>query len=394
MTDSRAAVKLGITRLLESERDILGGARVGLIANSASVDERGAPSPAILTEAGIAVACIFSPEHGYDASAAAGEAVRDATDPGTGLPVRSLYGEARKPTEEMLRDVDAIVFDLQDVGVRCYTYIWTMALAMQSAALFGKLFVVLDRPNPIGGVAVQGPILDPEFASFMGMYPIPLRHGMTTGELALMFNQSFGIGANLAVIRMEGWRRRLWHAETGLKWLPPSPAIRTARCVLPYAGACLFEGTNISEGRGTSSPFRLIGAPWLDPDALKEVDPHRLDGFALSPQRFTPSASKYAGVECSGFAIHSVDRERADPVALVVSLLAAIAFRHRDELEWDAAHFDAVAGTDMLRREIRAAAGLQDSRQRSRRLDQLFKGWDKQHREFEKLRSQYLLYEG
>jgi uncharacterized protein YbbC (DUF1343 family) len=209
-----------------------------------------------------------------------------------------------------------------------------------------------------------------------------------------MFNQSFGIGADLAVIRMKGWRRRLWFADTGLKWTPPSPAIRTAEIALPYAGACLFEGTNISEGRGTSSPFRLIGAPWLDPDLLGEVGARRLDGFALSPQRFTPNTSKHAGTECVGFAINVVDRESADPVALSVSLLAAIAGRHADKLEWDEKHFDAIAGTDTIRREILSASDGRDSNRRDQMLERMFESWDEQNREFEKLRAQYLLYEG
>jgi uncharacterized protein YbbC (DUF1343 family) len=284
MNDSQA-VKLGITRLLESELNILTGARVGLIANSASTDGRETATKELLLKAGVNLVCLFSPEHGYDISAGAGQRVPSSLDPTTGLPIRSLYDRTHQPDEGMMRDIDAFIFDLQDVGVRCYTYIWTMALSMQSAALFGKLFVVLDRPNPLGGVLVQGPMLDERFASFLGMYPIPLRHGMTVGELALMFNRSFGIGANLAVVRMEGWRRRLWFSDTGLKWRPPSPAIRTPECALLYSGTCLFEGTNISEGRGTSSPFCLIGAPWLDPGIAKEIDSRWLAGFAISPQR-------------------------------------------------------------------------------------------------------------
>jgi len=393
MTSNPSAVKLGVTRLIESERGILEGARVGLIANSACVDESGSSTVTLLTRAGIKVACLFAPEHGYRGTAGAGEMVGNDFDSGAGIPIRSLYGETRKPTEEMLGDVDALVFDLQDVGARCYTYIWTMALAMQSAALFGKLFVVLDRPNPIGGVQVQGPLLEPGFESFMGMYPIPLRHGMTVGELAMMFNRHFGIGANLAVIRMKGWRRRLWFSDTGLQWLPPSPAIRTDDVALPYAGTCLLEGTNVSEGRGTSSPFKLVGAPWLSHDVLGDVDARWLEGFAPAPQRFTPSASKYAEEECTGFMINTLDRETADPVALTVALLAAIAARHPDELQWNGAHFDAVAGTDELRLEILSAAS-EPPEQRRGRLERIFGKWEKQHLEFEKLRSRYLLYEG
>ena len=393
MTDHAGSVKLGITRLLESEHDLLAGVRVGLIANSASVDRSGTPTFEILKNAGIRMTCLFAPEHGYDVSIAAGEKVSDDFDGGAGLPIRSLYGKTREPTEEMLHDVDALVFDLQDVGVRCYTYIWTMALAMQASALFGKLFVVLDRPNPIGGVAVQGPILEPEFKGFMGMYPIPLRHGMTVGELAMMFNRHFGIGADLAVIRMKGWRRRLWFADTGLQWLAPSPAIPTAECALPYAGMCLFEGTNISEGRGTSSPFRLIGAPWLSPEILGETDRRWLAGFALSPQKFTPGDSKHAGTECAGLLINTVDKDEADPIALAVALLTAIAARHGNELKWNEKHFDALAGTGSLRTEI-LAASLENDSARTQRLERLFAEWDRRHREFEKLRLQYLLYEG
>ena len=384
MNDSQGTVKLGITRLLESERSILKGARVGLIANSASIDEQGTPTKALLLSAGINLVCLLSPEHGYDAKAAAGQQVANSADPDAALPIWSLYGQTRQPTEQMVRDIDAFVFDLQDVGVRCYTYIWTMALAMQSAALFGKLFVVLDRPNPLGGVIVQGPMLDTRFAGFLGMYPIPLRHGMTAGELALMFNNSFEIGADLAVIRMQGWRRRLRFADTGLTWQPPSPAIRSPECALLYSGTCLFEGTNISEGRGTSSPFCLIGAPWLDPNIVKEIGRRWLAGFALSPQRFTPTSSKYAGEECIGLAINVVDKESADPVALSVALLAAIASRHRGQLEWDEKHFDAVAGTDALRLQI--YAGFDPER--------IFEGWKEPNRGFESFRQQHLLYEG
>jgi uncharacterized protein YbbC (DUF1343 family) len=383
--------------MLESQRDIIGDARVGLIANSASVDPDGIPTATLLADAGIRLSAILSPEHGYRGRSAAGEQVPGGFDDDAGLPIFSLYGETRKPTAEMLRDIDALVFDMQDIGTRCYTYIWTMALAMQAAAFFGKLFVVLDRPNPLGGVAVQGPLLDPAFESFLGMYSIPLRHGMTTGELALMFNRHFGIGANLAVIRMKGWRRRLWFSDTGLNWIAPSPAMGSIDSALPYAGTCLLEGTNISEGRGTSAPFRLIGAPWLDGETMARISDDvkglKLEGFDLTPQRFTPTDSKYAGVECAGFMINTVDREKADPVALVTALLTTIAMHHGDSLEWDETHFDRVAGTDGLRSEILAAAS-KERPERLRRLEQVFEGWGEQAREFDRSRAQFLLYEG
>jgi uncharacterized protein YbbC (DUF1343 family) len=380
---TKQSIKLGVTRLLESELDILEGARAGLIANAASADEHGTPTASLLLRAGVDLRCIFAPEHGFNATSSAGEKISDSIEPATGLTVMSLYGETRQPTPLMLRDIDALVFDLQDIGTRCYTYIWTMALAMQAAALFGKLFVVLDRPNPLGGVALQGPVLDTRFASFVGMYPIPLRHGLTTGELALLFNQRFEIGANLAVIRMQGWRRRLWFTDTGLEWLPPSPAILTPETALCYTGTCLFEGVNLSEGRGTASPFRLLGAPWLDPTLITRLDQQWTAGFALTPQRFVPKSSKYAGTECTGLAITTVDRETADPIAFAVALLSLIAARHR-ELEWNGAHFDALSGSDSLRRAL--CGGLPPKA--------IFEEWKRPLAEFEKLRQQYFLYEG
>jgi beta-N-acetylhexosaminidase len=264
-----------------------------------------------------------------------------------------------------------------------------MALAMQAAALFGKLFVVLDRPNPLGGIMVQGPVLQPPFSSFVGMYPIPLRHGMTAGELALLFNTSFDIGADLAVIRMRGWRRRLWFDETGLQWRPPSPAMLSPDGALLYAGTCLFEGTNISEGRGTSAPFRLIGAPWLSSNIIEHIDDRWLDGLAVSPQKFTPTSSKYKGDECTGIRIDTTDRETADPAVFSVALLAEIAMRHHGELTFNEFLFDSIAGTDELRRQLSGSASKELCD-----LTELFGGWERSHREFETTRSQHLLYEG
>ncbi len=389
MNSSGVPIKLGVTNLLERERDILKDVRVGLIANSASVNEHGFATAALLIEDGIDVRCLLSPEHGYDILIEAGKTVSDDIETQTGLPIQSLYGKTRQPTREMVQDIDALVFDLQDVGVRCYTYISTMALAMQSSALYGKLFVVLDRPNPLGGIITQGPVLEPQYASFVGIYPIPLRHGMTVGELALMFNEAFGIGADLAVIRMRGWRRRLWFEDTGLQWVPPSPAIRSPETAFAYAGTCLFEGTNLSEGRGTSSPFRLIGAPWLDPEIISTVDEQWLAGFAVSPHQFTPNGSKHQGTKCIGFSIHMVDKEKGNPVHLSVALLAEIVARHRTEFVIRESFFDAIAGTDTLRHEICMAVG-----DKNKGLEKLFYNWQLQNQKFDKLRTQYLLYEG
>ncbi len=388
MNKSTAAVRPGVAQLVTSELHLLKGLRLGLITNAAGVDENGNATASALLNVGADLVCLFCPEHGLDVSRAAGEEIADSIDPITGLPVYSLYGAARTPSPEALNDIDALVFDLQDVGVRCYTYIWTMALAMRSAASTGKLFMVLDRPNPLGGRIVQGPVLEPRFASFLGMYPIPLRHGMTIGELALMFNEAFEICANLVVVRMEGWRRGLWFSDTGLPWRKPSPNILSAESALLYSGACLLEGTNISEGRGTAAPFCVIGAPWFDPDIVNSLDKRWLAGLAVSSRRFTPEASKYAGVECNGILISVLDKERADPVAFTVALLAEVVARRPNELKWNEEHFDRIAGSDAVRRSL-----AEQELSNTRNPERLMESWKNAHAEFERLRSRYLLYE-
>lgn len=388
MNKATLPVRPGVTRLATSELHLLKGLRLGLITNTAGVDENGNPTASALLNAGADLVCLFCPEHGLDISRVAGEEVADSFDPITGLPVYSLYGATRTPSPDAMNDIDALIFDLQDVGVRCYTYIWTMALAMKSVASTGKLFMVLDRPNPLGGRIVQGPVLDPRFASFLGLYPVPLRHGMTIGELALMFNEAFEIRANLVIVRMEGWRRGLWFSDTGLPWTPPSPNIPSTESALLYSGACLLEGTNISEGRGTAAPFCIVGAPWFDTDIVNSLDKRWRAGLSVSSRRFTPKVSKYAGVECNGILISVLDKERADPVAFTVALLAELVTRHPDELKWNEKHFDRVAGTDAVRRSL-----TQQEFSSTRNPERLIEGWKDAHAEFERLRSRYLLYE-
>jgi uncharacterized protein YbbC (DUF1343 family) len=287
-------------------------------------------------------------------------------DKRTGLPAFSLYGESRKPSPEMLNDIDVLVFDVQDVGTRVYTFIYTMALAMEAARAGGKRFIVLDRPNPISGVHIEGNILEPYYASFVGMFPLPMRHGMTTGELALLFNGEFGIGCDLEVVKMEGWNRAMWHDQTGLPWVLPSPNMPTLDTATVYPGCVFLEGTNVSEGRGTTRPFDILGAPFVDPyeltTALQDL---RLPGVFFRPLYFQPTTHKFAGQTCGGIQLHVTDRTAFKPVITGIAVISAIRSLWPEQFEWkqppyeyvfDKLPFDVIAGTGKLRALIESGA--------------------------------------
>src|SRR5205823_942928 len=277
----------GLERLLAERQDLLGGARVGLVCNQATVDHRLRHGADLLhAHPGVRLTTLFGPQHGVRGD------VQDnmvetahATDGRTGLPVYSLYSETREPTESMLGDVDVIVVDLQDVGCRIYTFVYTMANCMRAARRFGKRVVVCDRPNPIGGTAVEGNVLDPAFASFVGLFPIPTRHGMTAGELARLFNEDFGIGCDLQVVAMEGWTRAQWMDDTDAPWVMPSPNMSTLDTATVFPGTVHLEGTQMSEGRGTTRPFELVGAPYVDAEDYAA----RLEALSLPGVRFRPT---------------------------------------------------------------------------------------------------------
>ncbi len=262
-------IRLGLTVLLEDELEIVKNKSVGLITNSTGVNERLINNISLfLDHPDIKLKAIFSPEHGLWGAIQDAMPVNSSQFVQANIMIYSLYGDAKKPTKEMLDGLDAVIFDIQDVGVRFYTYISTMSMAMEACAEYKIKFVVLDRPNPISGITLEGNVLEPEFRSFVGYYPILLRHGMTVGELARLFNGYFNIGADLSVVEMEGWKREMWFDDTGLFWIMPSPNMPTLNTATVYPGSCLFEGTNISEGRGTTRPFEIIGAPWINPFVL------------------------------------------------------------------------------------------------------------------------------
>jgi uncharacterized protein YbbC (DUF1343 family) len=382
----RAEVRPGIEVLLADSIHLVSGRRVGLITNPTAIARDGTHAVDLLRSSGVRLVALFAPEHGIRGKAAPGEQIEHGVDERTGLPVYSLYGKTRKPTPEMLAGIDALLFDIQDIGARYYTYISTMALAMEAAAEARIPFIVLDRPNPIGGELVQGNVLEPEHASFVGLYPIPMRHGMTVGELARLFNEHFGIGAELHVIPVAGWRRSAWFDETGLPWVPPSPNMPSLESATHYPGTCLFEGTNLSVGRGTDLPFQQIGAPWLDAAALAErLNTYRLPGVRFEAVTFTPRSPgdrKYDGEKVRGVRFITTDRTVYDPtVAAIAALIEARALAGR-QWRWRAPHFDRLAGTARLRAQI--DSGLP--------LAEVTSPWRRQLEAFMAIRADYLLY--
>lgn len=380
------SVRPGIEVLATDSAGILAGLRVGLITNHTGVDRNGTPSARLLLNAGIEVVALLTPEHGLSGSAPPGDPVPDRIDEASGLPVYSLYGERLEPDSVTLRGVDALVFDIQDIGARYYTYVSTMARAMSAAARRELLFVVADRPNPIGGVLVQGRVLDPAFASFVGPYPVAMRHGMTVGELALLFNAQYAIGVDLRVIPAQGWRRAEWADQTGLPWIPTSPSMPDLESATHYPGICLFEGTNLSVGRGTDRPFQQIGAPWLEAEAITaRLSSRELPGVRFEAVTFTPRGAddaKYDDQRVRGIRLRVTDRAVYDPTTTAIALLLEVRKSAGAEWAWRTESFDRLAGTDRVRLAIEAGAAP----------DEITGAWADDLKRFAAMRDSYLLY--
>ena len=386
------SVLSGLDRLLARPGD-LKGRRLGLIANPTTVTSGLVHGAIALKKArGLKLTTLFGPEHGIWADAQDLVHVDDSRDAATGLRVFSLYGKRLAPTAEMLADVDALLYDVQDVGSRYYTFIYTMLHAMEACAATGRAMVVLDRPNPIGGEAVDGNVLQPGWESFVGRHPLAVRHGMTSGELALMFKHERRIDVDLRVVEMKGWRRKMSWEDTGLPWVMPSPNMPTVDTAYVYPGGCLVEGTNLSEGRGTTRPFELVGAPWLDPWALAhDLTREKIPGVAFRATWFTPTFQKHAGLACGGVQLHVTDRGPF-PSFLTYALLihhsrrqAPERFAWRDppyEYEHVKRPIDILCGTDAVRKAIDAGVSPR----------KLAKGWKKELAEFRRRRARYLLY--
>jgi uncharacterized protein YbbC (DUF1343 family) len=391
-SSATSTVRLGADVLLDSRR--LRGSRVGVVCNHASVGPGFRHIVDRLHDAeGVHLTAIFGPQHGFRSD------VQDnmvetphGDDTSRQVPVYSLYSDTREPTTEMFRDIDILVIDLQDVGARIYTYIYTMANCLRAAARHGVPVIVCDRPNPIGGRHVEGAALSPGFESFVGQFAIPMRHGLTIGELAAFFNDHFGIGAALEIAPMERWHRPLSADETGLPWVMPSPNMPTLDSALVYPGTVLFEGTQISEGRGTTRPFELVGAPWVDPDgfaaAMRDLE---LPGVYFRPAVFVPTFQKHAGETCGGCQIHVVDRDAFRPVRTGVALIAMFRRLDPDRFAWRPPPYeyehrrppiDILAGSDALRRQIEAGVPL----------PAIVESWREDEETFVRLREPYLLY--
>ena len=326
-------VKTGIERK-ELWIEKLRGKKVGLLTNPTGVDSNLISSIEILNE-NTNLVKLFSPEHGIRGDIQAGEKVADYVDEKTGIPVCTLYGDKKIPTEEMLADIDVMVFDIQDAGSRLYTYLYSMSYSMQACGKYGKEFIVMDRPNPIGGIRVEGGYIEPECLSFVGLHPIPYRYGLTIGETARLFQGEFGVNCDLTVIPMEGWSREMYYDQTGLPWVLPSPNMPTLDTAIVYNATCLYEGTNISEGRGTTKPFELVGAPFLKADSLaEEMNQLNLPGVIFRPAYFTPTFSKHAGELCAGVQLHVTDREAFLPVKTGLFLLKEIKKQSGENFEY------------------------------------------------------------
>jgi uncharacterized protein YbbC (DUF1343 family) len=391
----QSRVKIGAEILIEKHLDLIKGKKIGIVTNHTGILPDGRHIVDVLNEIeGVKIVALFGPEHGIRGEVPDGKSISHGVDAKTGIPVFSLYGEVKKPTEEMLKDIDVLIFDIQDVGARFYTYISTMSYCMEACAEMGKKFIVLDRPNPIRGVYVDGPILEPRFKSFVGLHPIPVAHGMTVGELAKMFNDEGwlenAVKADLTVVKMENYSRRMWFDQTGLPWVKPSPNMMTLKTAIVYTATCFIEGTNVSEGRGTQHPFEWIGAPWIDGEKLaKELNYYKLPGVKFEPISFTPTDiekvtvdPKYEGEKCGGVYLNVYDREKFEPVKVGVYILYALKKLYPDKFKWRTAGQDRLWGTDKVRLMI----------DEGKKPDEIIKTWEDDVKKFLSIRQKYLLY--
>ncbi len=392
-TGEPTRIKLGADLLIKDNIALIKGKTLGLVVNQASVLSDGRHLVnALSEEKAVRIGALFSPEHGIRGDTTS--AVEDTVDKETGVPIFSLYGKTYKPTPEMLKGIDVLIYDLQDVGAKFYTNLSTLGFAMEAASEKGIPIIVLDRPNPIRGTYVDGPVTDDSMRSFVGYATIPIAHGLTVGELAQMYNgESWlhnGRKADLTVVKMEGWARNMWHDQTGLAWTKPSPNMPALSTATVYTGTCFFEGTNVSEGRGTDKPFELIGAPWLDTERLvPELNRLSLPGVEFEGARFIPALKpgnthppKYDGEPCNGVFIKVTDRDKFEPVKAGLYLLWAIKNGHPKAFEWKTATIDRLAGTAELRNMLDEEKTPQE----------IISTWQAGLKKYVFLRSKYLIY--
>jgi len=398
------AVLTGLEVLIDDDFALLSGQRVGLMTNPSAIDRQLTSAYRLFASApNVNLAAFFAPEHGFAGAAPDAEQIATATDPRTGLPVFSLYGDTYRPTAAMLQAIDVLVCDILDIGVRYYTYPWTVSHILEAAGEHGVRVVILDRPNPLGGAAIDGPVLGPEMASFVGRFPVPVRHGLTLGELAGMINATWNATpADLTIVPCAGWRRAMAWDDTGLPWIAPSPNVPTLNTLRHYPGACLVEGTELSEGRGTALPFEIVGAPWIDPLALAD----RLNGEAWAaamgarfrPHTFQPFHSKWAGQVCHGVQVHITDPVRWRPIHVWLGVIVTLRAAYPDHFVWlpdhpdtGVQHFDRLIGSRGVRRQIEA--GVAANEPVGAILARLAEPWADDCRAFAEARRRFLRYE-
>ena len=391
--NKRNLVKLGLEKILDEKISLLTGASVGLICNQASVDKNFEHAADLFFEnKNINLIKLFGPQHGIRGDVQDNMVETEhSVDGKTNLPIFSLYSETREPTKEMLEDLDVLVFDLQDVGCRIYTFIYTMALAMKACAKYNKKFIVCDRPNPINGIDVEGNILEKGEESFVGMYPIAVRHGLTVGELAKFFNQEFDINCDLEVVEMDGWQREFFYDETNLPWVMPSPNMPTVDTTIIFPATVIIEGTEISEGRGTTKPFEILGAPYIEAEKLTNIlNGYNLNGVKFRAVNFMPTFQKHAGKVCGGTFLHITDREKFKPVITGMQILQTIIELYPYKYEWkktpyeyefDRNAFDVIVGTKKIRRFLENGE-----------FDKIKELFSKDQIKFKQIRTNYLMY--
>ncbi len=387
-------VKLGLNKALDSQCNLLHNSRIGLICNQASVDQTFRHSADLFYEnEKINLIALFGPQHGIRGDVQDNMIETAHTyDKKTNLPIYSLYSETRQPTEEMLSGIDTLVFDLQDVGCRVYTFIYTMANAMKACARFNKRMVILDRPNPIGGIAVEGNSLEVGHESFVGQFPIPMRHGLTVGELALLFNKEYGINCDLEIIKMDNWNRENFYDETDAPWVMPSPNMPTIDTSVVFPATVFFEGTEVSEGRGTTRPFEIVGAPYINGDEYADVlNSLKLPGVIFRAINFLPTFQKYADQNCGGVFLHIRNRQIFEPVLTGLAMVKTAFDLYQNDFQWkksayeyvfDRNPFDVIAGTDKIRKMLEQGTDI----------NEIKLCWQTDVKEFEQMREKYLLY--
>lgn len=387
-------VRIGLEKYLSETAGKFRDQRIGLICNQASVNHEFRHAADLFFEnPQINLRALFGPQHGIRGDVQDNMVETSHTfDRQTKLPIYSLYSETREPSEEMLSDIDVLCFDLQDVGCRVYTFIYTMANAMRACAKYHKKFVVLDRPNPIGGVKLEGNILEKGHESFVGLFPIPMRHGLTVGELAKLFNSEFGINADLEVLTMDGWERQFYLDETDAPWVMPSPNMPTVETAAVFPGTVYLEGTQISEGRGTTRPFEIVGAPYIDAESsAKNLNTLQLPGVIFRAVNFLPTFQKHAGKVCGGVFLHVTDRDEFEPVITGLEIIKHFYHDYEQDFEWkktayeyvyDRNPFDVISGSELTRRQIEANTPMSEIK----------KSWESGLLDFRSAREKYLLY--